>query len=63
MFRTNAVEEIKINFLLSNIFFFRKSCFSEVLSKKYRAGQGTDDNMSHALCFLDKRLQTHTQNM
>jgi len=30
------------------------------MEKHCAAGQATDDNMAHALCTLDKRLQIHT---
>jgi hypothetical protein len=45
VFRTKVVEKLETRILGSVFFFFRKSFC--------RAGQATDDNMTHAHCMLD----------
>jgi hypothetical protein len=53
MFQTNVVEKIKTHILCSN-FFPRKSCsLCEVVEKYGTARQSANDNMAHALCWLD----------
>ena len=42
-------------FVFNNFFFLRKSCRLWNNAEKYcRTGQATDDNVSHALCMLNK---------
>jgi hypothetical protein len=57
MFQTKAVEKIKTHILCSIIFFPpppENHAFYDLMWKKYgRAGQATDDNMTHAHSMLD----------
>jgi hypothetical protein len=50
--------------MISNFFFFRKSCRSldnvENVEKHCRAGQATDGNEAHANCMLDTKGYKHT---
>jgi hypothetical protein len=53
MFQTNVVQKIKTHILCS-VTFFRKSCpLWDNVWKYFRAGQATDDNMTHAHYVLD----------
>ena len=52
MFQTKVVQKIKTHILCS-VTFFRKSCrLWDNVEKYCTAGQGTDDNMAHALFTL-----------
>jgi len=52
-FQTKFVEKIATHILCS-IFFSRKSCrLGDDMQKYGRAGQATDDNLSHSFCNLD----------
>jgi len=64
MFQTNVVQKIKTHILCS-VTFFRKLCrLWENVEKYCRAGQGTDNNMTHAHCMLDnKATNTHSENV
>jgi hypothetical protein len=64
MFREKVVEKIETQILCSTMFFLSKNRAVCVNVEKYcKAGQATDDNVAHAHCMLDNKLQTHTQNM
>ena len=60
MFQTNFVEEMKTHILCS-IKSFLKSCrLWDNMEKHYRAGQATDDNVTHAHYMLDTKGCKHT---
>ena len=53
MFQTEVVEKIKTHILCSVTFFSKIYRLWDNVEKYCRAGQATDDNMTHAQCVLD----------
>ena len=53
MFQTKVVEKIKTYILCSVTFFENRAVYKKMCKKVCRAGQATDDNMTHAHCMLD----------
>jgi hypothetical protein len=53
MFQTKVVEKIKTYILFSVTFFLKSGRLQDNVQKNSRAGQATDDNMTHAHCMLD----------
>ena len=62
-FRTIFVEKIKIYFVFSYFFFFRKSCrLWDNVEKFCTAGQATNDIMHMRIaCWIPKAIDTHTE--
>ena len=53
-FHRDIVHKIKTHFTFNNVFLFQKFCLLLDKMEKYcRAGQATDDNITHAPCKLD----------
>jgi hypothetical protein len=49
-----CTENQNTHFVISNFFFFQKTCcLLDNVEKYCRAGQATDDNMVHEHCMLD----------
>jgi formamidopyrimidine-DNA glycosylase len=46
--------------VFSDLFFYRKCAFHEIMWGKYRIGQATNKNMAHAHCVMDTQGYKHT---
>ena len=48
MFETSVVEKTKHTFCVQNFFFENRAVYKKIWKNRVRAGQATEDSMSHA---------------